>query len=260
MSDAPRMLDLFCCEGGASTGYARAGFRLYGVDKVPQDAYPFPIYIGDALDALDRLIAGEALPFTHPNGDVEWLTLDDFAALGASPPCQAHSTITPDKSKHVDLIPPTRERLHATGLPFIMENVEGARRTMHNAVKLCGSSFGLRVRRHRYFETNLDHVWSLPCRHAEQGTPTGVYGDHADGVTRRPNGTSRGVKAQTLDEARDVMGMPWATWHGTTQAVPPAYTEFLGHQLIGLLRRWGDVPWPDGELQAMVAESEGRES
>ncbi len=233
----PKMLDLFCCEGGASTGYANAGFDLYGVDHEPQDAYPFPIYIGDALDALDRLIAGEALPFTQPNGDIEWLTLADFAALGASPPCQAHSTITPDKSKHVDLIPPTRERLSATGLPFIMENVEGARRTMDNAVKLCGSSFGLRVRRHRYFETNLDHVWSLPCRHAEQGRPIGVYGDHPQDDTeyRRPDGTRRGDKAKTIDEARDVMGMPWATWHGTTQAVPPAYTEFLGHQLAAHL-------------------------
>lgn len=214
MSDAPRMLDLFCCEGGASTGYARAGFRLYGADHVPQDAYPFPIYIGDALDALDRLIAGEALPFTHPDGDVEWLTLDDFAALGASPPCQAHSTITPDKSKHVDLIPPTRERLHATGLPFIMENVEGARRSMEHAVKLCGSSFGLRVRRHRYFETNLDHVWSLPCRHAEQGRPIGVYGDHPQDDTeyRRPDGTRRGDKAKTVDEREEVFSYTVNRW------------------------------------------------
>lgn len=236
MSARPKLLDLFCCEGGASTGYHRAGFDLYGVDREPQEHYQFPIYIGDAIEALDKLLAGEVLPFTHPSGDVEWLTLDDFAALGASPPCQAHSTITPDKSKHVDLIPPTRERLHATGLPFIMENVEGARRSMDHAVKLCGSSFGLRVRRHRYFETNLDHVWSLPCRHAEQGVPVGVYGDHADGVTRRPNGTSRGVKAQTLDEARNVMGMPWASWHGTTQAVPPVYTEFLGAQLLAHIK------------------------
>lgn len=234
----PKLLDLFCCEGGASTGYDRSGFDVYGADREPQPNYPFPIYIGDAIDALDRLIAGEALPFTHPSGEVEWLTLADFAALGASPPCQAHSTITPDKSKHIDLIPPTRERLHATGLPFIMENVEGARRTMDHAVKLCGSSFGLRVRRHRYFETNLGHVWSLPCRHAEQGRPVGVYGDHPqnDREYRRPDGTRRGDKAQTIDDARDAMGMPWASWHGTTQAVPPAYTEFLGAQLLAHVR------------------------
>jgi DNA (cytosine-5)-methyltransferase 1 len=105
---------------------------------------------------------------------------------------------------------------------------------MDHAVRLCGSSFGLRVRRHRYFETNLDHVWSLHCRHAEQGRPIGVYGDHPqnDAEYRRPDGTRRGDKARTVDEARDVMRMPWASWHGTTQAVPPPYTEFLGRQII----------------------------
>lgn len=232
----PRLLDLFCCQGGASMGYHRSGFDVVGVDKDPQPHYPFQFHEGDALDVMRRLIDGEAIEFMGIGpGDIEHLRLEDFAAIAASPPCQAHSTITPDKSKHIDLIPPTRELLHEAGLPFIMENVEGARRTMDHAVRLCGSSFGLRVRRHRYFETNLEHVWSLPCRHAEQGVPVGVYGDHADGVTRRPNGTSRGVKAQTLDEARDVMGMPWASWHGTTQAVPPAYTEFLGQQLMAAL-------------------------
>lgn len=234
---APKLLDLFCCEGGASTGYARAGFDVYGADIVAQEHYPFPMYKGDALGLLSlHLERPEARSFFYgPNG-VEDFHVSEFDAITASPPCQAHSTITPDKSKHVDLIPPTRELLHAWGKPFIMENVEGARKTMDHAVKLCGSSFGLRVRRHRYFETNLDHVWSLPCRHAEQGVPVGVYGDHADGVTRRPNGTSRGVKAQTVAEAREAMGMPWASWHGTTQAVPPAYTEFLGAQLLAHIR------------------------
>lgn len=75
-------------------------------------------------------------------------------------------------------------------------------------------------------------LWSLPCRHDEQGVPVGVYGDHPDKPTTRPNGKSRGVKARTIDEARDVMGMPWASWHGTTQAVPPAMTQYIGQQLI----------------------------
>lgn len=235
---APKLLDLFCCEGGASTGYARAGFAVYGVDINPQDRYPFPLYVGDALALLDTYLTyPDAVAFFRGPAGVEALRLDDFDAIAASPPCQAHSTITPDKSKHVDLIPPTRDRLHAIGKPFIMENVEGARRTMDHAVRICGSSFGLRVRRHRYFETNLDHVWSLPCRHAEQGRPIGVYGDHPQNDTeyRRPDGTRRGDKAKTVDEAREVMGMPWASWHGTTQAVPPAYTEFLGHQLAAHL-------------------------
>lgn len=231
MSEGPWLIDFYCCEGGASEGYHRAGWRVCGVDRDPQPNYPHWFHQGDALDVMRRLIDGQAIDFRR-SGRVIWLTRDDILAAAASPPCQAHSTITPDKSKHVDLIPPTRELLQEWGIPFIMENVEGARRAMNHAVRLCGSSFGLRVRRHRYFETNLDHVWSLPCRHAEQGVPVGVYGDHADGFSRRPNGTSRGVKAQTTDEARDVMGMPWASWHGATQAVPPVYTEFLGNQLM----------------------------
>lgn len=235
---APKLLDLFCCEGGASTGYARAGFDVYGVDISPQEHYPFPLYVGDALALLDTYLTyPESFVLFHGPSGVERMRLADFDAIAASPPCQAHSTITPDKSKHIDLIPPTRERLHSIGKPFIMENVEGASRAMENPVKICGSSFGLRVRRHRYFETNLEHVWSMPCRHAEQGRPIGVYGDHPQDDTeyRRPDGTRRGDKAKTVDEAREVMGMPWATWHGTTQAVPPAYTEFLGHQLAAHL-------------------------
>lgn len=239
MSGRPKLLDLFCCEGGASTGYARAGFDVYGADIVAQEHYPFPMYKGDALALLSlHLDHPEARSFFYgPNG-VEDFHVSEFDAIAASPPCQAHSTITPNKSKHVDLIPPTRELLHAWGKPFIMENVEGARRSMRNAVKLCGSSFGLRVRRHRYFETNLDHVWSMSCRHAEQGRPIGVYGDHPqdDSEYRRPDGTKRGDKAKTVDEAREVMGMPWASWHGTTQAVPPVYTEFLGGQLLDHIR------------------------
>jgi DNA (cytosine-5)-methyltransferase 1 len=231
MAGRPILIDFFCCEGGASTGYHRAGFDVFGVDIEPQPNYPFPFHQGDALDVLRRLIDGEAVPFTLPDGRIVLVTLDMVAAIAASPPCQAHSTITPDKSKHVDLIPQTRELLVETGLPYIIENVEGAKRELIDPVMLCGSSFALRVRRHRMFESNV-YLTSIPCAHGQQGTPVGVYGDHADGFSKRPNGTSRGVKAQTVPEAREVMGMPWATWHGTTQAIPPAYTEYLGAQLI----------------------------
>lgn len=211
-------------------GYRRAGFTVYGVDRDPQPLYPFTMRQADAIDTMRRLLAGERLEFGQGTG-AQRLALRDFDAVHASPPCQAHSTITPDKSKHVDLIPETRAALAASGLPYVIENVEGARRALVDPTRLCGSSFGLRVRRHRYFESSV-HLWSLPCMHETQGEPVGVYGDHADGVTRRPDGTSRGVKAQTLAEARDVMGMPWASWHGTTQAIPPAMTEYIGHQLL----------------------------
>lgn len=238
MSAQPVLIDFYCCEGGASTGYSRAGFSVVGIDKEDQPNYPYPFHRGDALDVMRRLIDGESVDFHTRDGLVIWLTRDQIAAAASSPPCQAHSTITPDKSKHVDLIPPTRELHHEWGIPFVMENVEGARRKMDHAVRLCGSSFGLRVRRHRYFENNLEHVWSLPCRHAEQGRPIGVYGDHPQDDTeyRRPDGTRRGDKAKTIEQAREVMGMPWASWHGTTQAVPPVYTEFLGQQLLAHIR------------------------
>lgn len=212
-----RLLDLFCCEGGAGTGYAQAGFEVVGVDIAPQPRYPFEFHQADAIEYLRE----------HGH---------EFDAIHASPPCQVHSTITPDKSKHVDLIPPTRAALVDLGLPFIIENVEGAKRALVDPVLLCGSSFGLAVRRHRYFESN---VWlsGLPCQHSAQGVPVGVYGDHADKPHRRPTGASRGVKAASVDEARDAMGMPWASWHGATQAIPPAYTEFLGRQLMDHLRQ-----------------------
>lgn len=231
----PLLLDLFCCEGGAAMGYHRAGFEVVGIDKEPQPLYPFAFEQADAIDVMRRLILSDVLGDPVRLSGVDYV-LSDFAAVHASPPCQAHSTITPDKSKHIDLIPDTREVLVASGLSYVIENVEGAKRALHHPVRLCGSSFGLRVRRHRYFESNV-HLWSMPCLHETQGTPVGVYGDHADGVTRRPDGTSRGVKAQSLGEARDAMGMPWASWHGTTQAIPPAMTEYIGQQVIAHLSK-----------------------
>ncbi len=209
---SPRLLDLYCCEGGAATGYARAGFDVVGVDIEPQPNYPFEFHQADAIEYL--------LEHGHK-----------FDAIHASPPCQAYSSITPDKSKHPELIAPTREALLTIGRPYVIENVEGAWRELVDPMRLCGSSFGLRVRRHRYFESN---VWltSMPCRHEEQGVPVGVYGGVTSSSPRRPSGTSRGVKARTVEEAREAMGMPWASEHGLTEAIPPAFTEWIGRDLI----------------------------
>lgn len=230
----PRLLDLFCCEGGAAVGYHRAGFEVIGVDKEPQPLYPYAFHQADAIAVLRDLILSDILGTPVELAGVTYV-LTDFDVIHASPPCQAHSTITPDKSKHVDLIPDVRELLIESGLPYVIENVEGAKRELIEPMRLCGSSFGLRVRRHRYFESNT-HLTSMPCLHSIQGVPIGVYGDHADAFTGRPDGTSRGVKAATLDEARAAMGMPWASWHGTTQAIPPSYTEFIGLQLLDRIR------------------------
>lgn len=227
-----QLLDLFCGEGGAAYGYHAAGFEVYGVDIEPQPNYPFWFHQGDALEVLDRLRAGLGVTFTsNLSGLKRTLFIEIIHAVHASPPCQAHSTITPDKSKHVDLIPDVRDRLKLWRQPWVIENVEGAKKALVDPVKLCGSSFGLQVRRHRYFETSFD-LKAGECDHKTQGTPIGVYGGLRNRHWERPDGTSRGRKATSLEEGREAMGMPWASWHGLTQAIPPAYSQFIGEQLL----------------------------
>lgn len=209
----PRLLDLFCGAGGAAVGYARAGFEVVGVDHVPQPRYPFEFVQEDALEYL------------RTDGS-EWR----FDALHASPPCQLFSATTPADARegHVNLITPIRPLLIRTGLPYVIENVEGARSAMVAPLTLCGSSFGLKIRRHRLFETN----WPLivpPCAHGQQGQPIGVYGQGSS------KGQKRGKKADTEAQVLELMEMPWATRAEATQAIPPAYTELIGYQLLQFL-------------------------
>jgi DNA (cytosine-5)-methyltransferase 1 len=231
-----KLLDLFCGQGGAGAGYKMAGFDVYGVDIEPQPYYPYPLHTGDALEVLDGLLVGLGVTFTNTAGDIEVLFLEQFAAVHSSPPCQSHSTITPDPSKHVDLIPDTRERLNELSQPWVIENVEGAKKALNDPIRLCGSSFGLQVRRHRYFESSVPLEPSV-CDHVGQGSPVGVYGSHGDkrGAVPRPNGGNRGVKARDTEEARQVMGMPWADWYGCAQAIPPAYSEYIGKQMMKVI-------------------------
>ncbi len=213
-SAKPRLLDLFCGAGGAAVGYSRAGFEVVGVDLAPQPHYPFEFIQADALIVLGALNDGAYYE-------------ERIDAIHASPPCQLWSSTTPDRSEHVDLITPLRPLLEATGLPYVIENVPGA--PLVNPVVLCGSSFGLKVRRHRLFETN----WPLlvpPCSHGQQGQPVGVYGEGSS------KGQKRGRKADNEAEVLAVMEMPWADRAGATQAIPPAYTELIGHQLMSHLK------------------------
>lgn len=215
----PVLLDLFCCEGGAATGYHRAGFDVIGVDIEPQPNYPFTFHQGDAL-TLGRL-----LTWRH-----------DFDAVHASPPCQARTTMSNRwrglggvADEHVNLIAPTRELLLSLGLPYIIENVPGARRDLRDPVTLSGGMFGLRVDRPRLFETN----WPLsPLPRVRVENPVGVYGK-LDGrrLWTRKDGTQQRA-ARGVDEARDVMGMPWASARGCAEAIPPAYTEHIGRALL----------------------------
>lgn len=242
-----RLIDLFCCEGGAGTGYAHAGFDVYGVDLDRKAArrYPFPIHVGDALKVMDDLLAGRAVDFTHPSGEVEWLTLDEFIAAHASPPCQAYSITKHSHGKeHPDLLEPTRAALIATGLPYIIENVVGA--PLIDPVLLCGTMFNLSaidvdgeplvLQRHRLFESNVWLMSAGGCSHDGRQV-AGVYGGgrHRN-VSDRDSPQRRGGYTPLGSVRAELMDMPWATQHGLTQAIPPAYTEFLGRQVMDHLK------------------------
>jgi DNA (cytosine-5)-methyltransferase 1 len=212
---APRMVDLFCKAGGAAVGYQRAGFEVVGVDIEPQPNYPFEFHQADAL--------------TFP--------LNGFDVVHASPPCQGYSTQTQVRANHPRLIEPLREHLRRTGLPYIIENVEGARRYLLEPIRLCGSSFGLDLRRHRYFETNwglvgkpCDHTWqtprfrSLQISRVRAGLLSPVVGVHGH-LNYRGEFPLRCA----------AMGISWMTNGELVEAIPPAYTTFIGEQLQQML-------------------------
>lgn len=213
-----RLLDLFCGAGGAGMGYHRAGFEVVGVDLEPQPEYPFEFHQADAT--------------VFPLGG--------FDAIHASPPCQAHTTMSNRwrgkggrADEHVDLIGAMRDRLVDAGVPWVIENVPGARRQLRNPITLNGGMFGLRVDRPRLFESNvlLLHPHRVPV-----SDPVGVYGERPDGrrLYTRSDGSEQHAAA-SVEEARAAMGMPWASWRGCAEAIPPAYTEFIGRQLTAYL-------------------------
>lgn len=209
----PRLLDLYCGAGGAAVGYWRAGWDVVGVDLADQPNYPFRFVQGDALDTLDDL----------------WLT-EGFDAIHASPPCQLFTAYRRRGAGvgdgYPDLVIDTRMTLEATGLPYVIENVPGA--PLDNPVQLCGSSFGLGVRRHRLFETN----WPLmvpPCAH---GLQRGDY-PQATNRTNRRRTAEVGVWRIPLEQQKAAMGVDWdVTLEELSEAIPPAFTEFIGERLL----------------------------
>jgi DNA (cytosine-5)-methyltransferase 1 len=212
----PVLLDLFCGAGGCSAGYARAGFRVVGVDLARQPDYPFELHRAGAM--------------TFP--------LDGVDVVHASPPCQAFTALRSLEARHQrlfpihgDLLTPMLDRLRGWGGTWIVENVPGAPMPP-GAVTLCGSSFGLRVRRHRLFASSVP-LTAPPCRHTEQGPVVGVYG-HGGAWTRTAPGGG-GVKVAGAEAAR-ALGIDWtADQSRLSQAIPPAYTEHLGRQLMAHL-------------------------
>lgn len=217
-----RVLDLFGGAAGAGMGYYRAGWEVLALDNVPHPENPFPMLLADAMQILKQ-----------PR------FLDAFDLVHASPPCPRYSRITPEESrdKHPDYVPKVRELLIAWGGRYVIENVPGA--PLIDPVRLCGSSFGLRCRRHRLFESNMPLEGSV-CDHASQGQPVGIYGQHPDrpGGFKRPSGTSRGIKAASIAEAQEALGIDWmTTWSDLADSVPPAYTEYVGRQIAHQMRK-----------------------
>lgn len=210
---APKLLDLFSCAGGAAMGYHRAGFRVVGVDIAEQPNYPFGHVVGEALEYLAE----------HGH---------DFDAVHASPPCQSFTAYRRKGhgvgDGYPDLIDPTRELLAALNVPWVIENVAGA--PLADPARYCGSSFGLDVRRHRFFESNVplrapdcDHSWQTP-RFPPATNRTNLRRTVEVGVWRIP-----------LPVQQEAMGIDWMTLRELSEAIPPAYTEHIGGQLLAHL-------------------------
>jgi DNA (cytosine-5)-methyltransferase 1 len=216
----PRLLDLFCGAGGCSVGYARAGFNVVGFDLHPQPNFPFEFHQGDAL------VLGATL--------LEW---QHFDAVSASPPCQAHSDLQKQSKRHYeDLIAPTRELLERSGLPYVIENVEGA--PLVDPVVLCGTMFpGLRVIRHRLFETN----WPLTAPPHGAHPLVFTHDKRKAHYGRLDQDTSfvqvTGGGNATVANKAAAMGIDWMTGRELNEAIPPAYTEHVGRQLMQHLER-----------------------
>lgn len=215
----PRLLDLFCGAGGAAVGYARAGFEVVGVDIMPQPRYPFEFHLADAM--------------TFPLGN--------FRAIHASPPCQAYSRLRHlpwlKGRKYPALLEATRARLVAVGLPWVIENVEDA--PMPYSIVLCGVMFGLPVYRHRRFGASflmfqpehLKHKHTLAAGRAAMAIhyrkSAGITGVIVNEISRGSlTGHATGAK-----ETGRLMGIDWMRRDELTQAIPPAYTEWVGREL-----------------------------
>ena len=216
----PKCLDLFCCAGGAGMGYYLAGFDVVGVDIEIQPEYPF------------EFIQTDAIKYVKEHGH-------EFDFIHASPPCQ-HFTKYNNcrknlKEKYEDLIEPTRQVLIESGKPYVIENVVGA--PLLNPITLCGSMFGLDVRRHRVFESNMD-LMQPKCKH-EIWQPNRYPGGRS-----RERGNARVLCRGTIEVGRwnipietqkAGMGIDWiSNLRKLSESIPPAYTKFIGEQVVSL--------------------------
>ncbi len=236
MEKKPKLLDLFCGAGGCAVGYHRVGFDVVGVDINPQKNYPFPFIQMDVFEAMRRLLNGEGL--LASDGIVYYLR--DFNAIHASPPCQKHSSLKYFANDPINLIPETRAELNASGLPYVIENVVGA--PLNSPIMLCGTMFkGLGVKRHRLFESNINLAVSLQCDHSYESNPprykTLRHGKWYQSRFCPVYGGGGGKGASGVKDWGPAMGINWIpTRKELSQAIPPVYTEYVGKQLIPLIK------------------------
>lgn len=207
----PRLLDLFCGAGGAAQGYHRAGFTVVGVDINPQPNYPFEFHQADATT----------------------FDLDGFDAVHASPPCQDHSPLSALVGEHGTgwMLHHTINRLHACGLPYVVENVMGAALDRRRSIVLCGEMFGLRTIRHRRFEPSPGLVLTAPPHRPHTARTA---------TSRRRERWAQGWHVSITGDVGtyvgpEAMGIDWMTGNELSQAIPPAYTEHIGGQMLAAL-------------------------
>lgn len=224
----PRLLDLYCGAGGAARGYQLAGWHVTGVDHRPQ-----PHYAGDQFVQADAL--------TYIAAASEYWVYD---AIHASPPCQRYSRYSRNlgtADRHPDSLAATREALRSTGLPYVIENVPGA--PMRPDVLLCGSMFDLPTVRHRWFELSVPAAALVPpCNHVD--APIGVYGHGTPQWHRRKLGRNT-----TRQDWCDALGIDWMSRAELSQAIPPAYTRFIGELLLAHLNHSAPTAATVGALE-----------
>lgn len=221
-NDKPKLLDLFCGGGGASMGYHRAGFDVTGVDKYAQPEYPFTFIMDDWRNYV--------LKHWH-----------EYDIIHASPVCKGYANVASNTAnRHPREISRVRTVLTQLDMPYVIENVESARWALRNPIMLCGSSFQLRTRRHRLFESNVriqplacDHDWQqaskIYLRRGRYSAPTksGVCPVNGDGMQ-----LLNVTREQELALRQEAMGIDWLPWTPLTQAIQPAFTEYIGKQLL----------------------------
>lgn len=212
----PVILDLFCGAGGAAMGYSRAGFDVVGVDINPQPRYPFEFHQGNAMNAVVYMLA----PY-----------LKRFDAIHASPPCQRYSRMSNCKpglsDTYPDLVDPIRQLLIESGIPWIIENVPDS--PVRPDYELCGCMFGMKSRRPRWFETSWGN-FGLNLPHHHERPAFNPQNQRGRELIRQQFG-----KGDPDRMWREDVGVEWMNRAEGREAIPPAFTEFIGRQLMDYL-------------------------